>query len=101
AVFPYVPDGVTLANARGAHDPATAEWVVGAIFAQLRNLPRFTRAQRVARWDPAPSEPVAGKHVLIVGYRSSGAPAQRPPAGRGGAPGGPGPGGSGGGAGTC
>jgi phosphoglycerate dehydrogenase-like enzyme len=77
AVFPYVPDGVTLANARGAHDPATAEWAVGAIFAQLRNLPRFTRAQRVARWDPAPSESVAGKHVLIVGYGSIGAAVER------------------------
>lgn len=77
AVLPYVPDDVTLCNARGAHDPATAEWVVGAIFAQSRNLPRFTRAQLVARWDPAPSESVAGKHVLIVGYGSIGAAVER------------------------
>jgi phosphoglycerate dehydrogenase-like enzyme len=77
AVIPHVPDGVTLCNARGAHDPATAEWVVGVIFAQLRNLPRFVRAQRVGRWDPASSESVAGKRVLIVGYGSIGAAVER------------------------
>jgi phosphoglycerate dehydrogenase-like enzyme len=77
AVLPYVPDNVTLCNARGAHDPATAEWVVGAIVAHLRNLPRFALAQQAGRWDPAVSESVAGKHVLIVGYGSIGAAVER------------------------
>ena len=77
AVLPYVPDHVTLCNARGAHDPATAEWVVGAIVAHLRNLPRFAMAQQEGRWDPALSESVAGKHVLIVGYGSIGAAVER------------------------
>jgi phosphoglycerate dehydrogenase-like enzyme len=77
AVLPYVPDNVTLCNARGAHDPATAEWVVGALVAHLRNLPRFALAQQEGRWDPARSESVAGKHVLIVGYGSIGAAVER------------------------
>jgi phosphoglycerate dehydrogenase-like enzyme len=76
-VAPYIPAGITLANARGAHDAATAEWTVGAIVASIRNFPRFTKAQEAGRWDFAVSESVAGKHVLIVGYGSIGAAVER------------------------
>jgi len=76
-VAPYIPDGITLCNARGAHDAATAEWTVGAIVASLRNFPRFARAQEAGTWDFAVSESVAGKHVLIVGYGSIGAAVER------------------------
>jgi phosphoglycerate dehydrogenase-like enzyme len=76
-VLPFIPDNVTLCNARGAHDPATSEWAVGVIVAQLRNLPRFVKAQRVGRWDRVMSQPVAGKHVLIVGYGSIGGAVER------------------------
>jgi phosphoglycerate dehydrogenase-like enzyme len=76
-VLPFIPDNVTLCNARGAHDPGTSEWVVGVIVAQLRNLPRFVKAQRVGRWDRVMSQPVAGKHVLIVGYGSIGGAVER------------------------
>ena len=76
-VIPYIPDGITLCNARGAHDAATAEWTVGVIVASLRNFPRFTVAQAAGEWDYAVSESVAGKHVLIVGYGSIGAAVER------------------------
>jgi phosphoglycerate dehydrogenase-like enzyme len=76
-VIPYVPEGITLANARGAHDTATAELTVGLIVASIRNFPRFTRAQEAGRWDFAVSESVAGKRVLIVGYGSIGAAVER------------------------
>jgi phosphoglycerate dehydrogenase-like enzyme len=76
-VVPYIPAGITLANARGAHDAATAEWTVGAIVASIRNFPRFTKAQEAGRWDFAVSESVAGKHVLIIGYGSIGAAVER------------------------
>jgi phosphoglycerate dehydrogenase-like enzyme len=76
-VIPYIPEGITLCNARGAHDAATAEWTVGAIVASLRNFPRFTRAQQAGEWDFAASSSVAGKHVLIVGYGSIGAAVER------------------------
>jgi phosphoglycerate dehydrogenase-like enzyme len=73
SVFPYVPDGVTLCNARGAHDPATAEWVAGVIVAQFRGLPGFLRSQDEGTWRPRMTRPVAGQRVLIVGYGSIGA----------------------------
>ena len=76
-VVPYIPDGITLCNARGAHDAATAEWTVGAIVASIRDFPRFTKAQGAGTWDFAVSESVAGKHVLIVGYGSIGAAVER------------------------
>jgi phosphoglycerate dehydrogenase-like enzyme len=76
-ILPYVPARITLCNARGAHTAATAEWTVGAIVAALRNFPRFAVAQRDGRWDSTLSEPVGGKHVLIVGYGDIGAAVER------------------------
>lgn len=76
-VIPHIPDGITLCNARGAHDAATAEWTVGAIAASLRNFPRFVRAQEAGKWDPTLSESVSGKLVLIVGYGSIGGAVER------------------------
>jgi phosphoglycerate dehydrogenase-like enzyme len=74
---PYIPAGVTVCNARGAHTAATAEWTVGAIIASLREFPRFTLAQHAGRWDFATSESVGGKRVLIVGYGDIGAAVER------------------------
>jgi phosphoglycerate dehydrogenase-like enzyme len=76
-LLPSVPSHITLCNARGAHTAATAEWTVGAIVASLRNFPRFAVAQRDGRWDSVQSEPVGGKHVLIVGYGDIGAAVER------------------------
>jgi phosphoglycerate dehydrogenase-like enzyme len=76
-VLPYIPSRVTLCNARGAHTAATAEWAAGAIVASVRNFPRFAVAQRDGRWDYTLSEPVGGKHVLIVGYGDIGAAVER------------------------
>jgi phosphoglycerate dehydrogenase-like enzyme len=59
-VIPYIPAHVTLCNARGAHDAATAEWTVGAIVAHLRNFPRFGNAQSDGRWDFTLRESVSG-----------------------------------------
>jgi phosphoglycerate dehydrogenase-like enzyme len=76
-IRPYLPEGITLCNARGAHTPATAEWTVGVIIASLREIPRFTLAQQAGHWDYAQSDPVMGKRVLIVGYGSIGAAVER------------------------
>ncbi len=76
-LLPYIPPGVTLCNARGAHTAATAEWTVGAIIASLRQFPRFALAQRDGYWDRASSPPVAGQRVLIVGYGDIGAAVER------------------------
>ena len=76
-MLPYVPPGVTLCNARGAHDPAVGEWIVAVILAELRHLPEFVMAQRAGTWHAIPSKPLAGQTVLIVGYGSIGAATER------------------------
>lgn len=62
-----LPDGVALADCRGAHGGATAEWVVAALLAVYRQLPQFVRAQDRASWDQHITEELDGKRVLIVG----------------------------------
>jgi phosphoglycerate dehydrogenase-like enzyme len=76
-VIPFVPPGVTLCNARGAHDPAVAEWIMAVILAQVRQLPRFMAAQQAATWEPARTGSLDGQRVLIVGYGSIGAATER------------------------
>src|ERR1017187_1930404 len=72
-----LPDGVTLCNARGAHDASTAEWVVAAILAALREFPRFALEQAAGRWSYQFTGCLAGQTVLIVGYGSIGAAVER------------------------
>ena len=72
-----VPDGVTLCDARGVHDSSTAEWTVAAILAFIRNFPAFARAQARREWTFGPTDELAGKRVLIVGYGSIGAAIER------------------------
>ena len=62
-----LPDGVALSDGRGAHGGATAEWIVAALLAIYRHLPRFAAAQAEGRWDYHQTEELAGKRVLIVG----------------------------------
>jgi phosphoglycerate dehydrogenase-like enzyme len=76
-VIPHVPPGVTLCNARGAHDPAVAEWIMAVTLAQVRMLPAFARQQQAETWALAVSRPLAGQTALIVGYGSIGAAAER------------------------
>ena len=71
-VIPFVPPGVTLATARGAHDTAVAEWVVGVLLAHYHDLPRFVLAQQEGRWDFRLTDELTGKTVLILGYGSIG-----------------------------
>jgi phosphoglycerate dehydrogenase-like enzyme len=74
---PAIPAGVTLCNARGVHDASTAEWVVGAMLAALREFPFFAREQAAQRWSYHFTDCLAGKTVLIVGYGSIGAAVER------------------------
>jgi phosphoglycerate dehydrogenase-like enzyme len=62
-----LPDGVALADCRGAHGGATAEWIVATLLAVYRHLPRFATAQAQGRWDYHVTEELAGKRVLIIG----------------------------------
>jgi phosphoglycerate dehydrogenase-like enzyme len=76
-VIPHVPANVTLCNARGAHDPAVAEWIMAVTLAQVRMLPVFVRQQQAEDWALAVSPPLAGQTALIVGYGSIGAATER------------------------
>ena len=71
-VRPHVPAGAVLCNARGAHDASTAEWVVGAVIAAVRQFPYFAAEQAAGRWSYQFTDSLAGKTVLIVGYGSIG-----------------------------
>jgi phosphoglycerate dehydrogenase-like enzyme len=76
-VRPYVPPGAVLCNARGAHDASTAEWVVGAAIAALRQFPYFATEQAAGRWSYQFTGTLAGTTVLIVGYGSIGQAVER------------------------
>jgi phosphoglycerate dehydrogenase-like enzyme len=62
-----LPRGVVLCNARGAHTPSTAEWVVAATLAAQRGLPFFVREQAAGRWSPETFSSLVGARVLVVG----------------------------------
>jgi phosphoglycerate dehydrogenase-like enzyme len=76
-LLPFIPAGVTLCNARGVHDTGTAEWIVGAVLASIRQFPYFAVEQRAARWSYRQTGALAGQRVLIVGYGSIGAAVER------------------------
>lgn len=69
---PFIPEGVTLCNARGTRDRAVSEWVLAAILAMEKRLPHFAAEQRGHLWHPEELSEIAGKRALIVGYGSIG-----------------------------
>jgi phosphoglycerate dehydrogenase-like enzyme len=62
-----LPEGVILCNARGAHTPATAEWVMAATLAAQRGIPHFVREQAAGRWSFSTQRTLTGARVLMVG----------------------------------
>ena len=66
-----LPAGITLCNATGVHDDATAEHAVGLVLASLRGIPEAVR--RHGHWSSLPGRrSLADSRVLIVGYGSIG-----------------------------
>ncbi len=63
----WLPDGVVLCNARGAHTPSTAEWAVTATLAAQRGIPFFVREQDAGRWSFTTYRSLVGARVLVVG----------------------------------
>ena len=62
-----LPEGVVLCNARGAHTPSTAEWVMTATLAAQRGIPFFTREQDAERWTFCRQHTLFGARVLVIG----------------------------------
>jgi phosphoglycerate dehydrogenase-like enzyme len=67
-----VPDGVTLCSARGARDRAMAEWIAGAILAEVKHARPFAVAQGRREWRPMLLHDAAGLRILVVGFGSIG-----------------------------
>ncbi|MPQ97336.1 phosphoglycerate dehydrogenase [Modestobacter sp. I12A-02628] len=62
-----LPGGLVLCNARGAHTPSTAEWVLAATLAAQRGIPAFVRQQDAGHWQAAVHRSLVGARVLVVG----------------------------------
>ena len=62
-----MPSGVVLCDGRGVHGSSTAEWVLTAILASVREFPRFVLAQAEHRWDRRLTDDLADKRALVIG----------------------------------
>ncbi len=67
-----LPDGVTLCNAAGVHDDATAEHAVGLTLASLRRIPEAVRGHGSWQQLRPGMRSLADSKVLILGYGSIG-----------------------------
>jgi phosphoglycerate dehydrogenase-like enzyme len=67
-----VPAGVTLCSARGARDRAMAEWVVGAILADVKQARPCAEQQGRREWREMTMQDAAGLRVLVLGYGAIG-----------------------------
>lgn len=95
---PVVGPHVTICNAHGAHNIATAEWTISAMLTVLKHFPFYINAQHEALWkrrfevparyaainaDPRPIYPpvlleeLTGKKVLMVGHGAIGQQIER------------------------
>ncbi|WP_291381984.1 2-hydroxyacid dehydrogenase [Demequina sp.] len=72
--LPFVPAGVSLANARGVHDSRVAEMTLALALVSRRLLPQFLEAQSRGSWEPKfDTRSLADSRALVVGYGSIGA----------------------------
>jgi phosphoglycerate dehydrogenase-like enzyme len=64
-----IPDGVQLADCKGAHGAAVAEWAVTAILCVYRGFPGLLAAQQRHEWAHrmVPARSVVGARALIIG----------------------------------
>lgn len=67
-----LPAGVSLANAAGVHDDATAEHAVGLVLASLRRIPEAVRGHGSWQQLRIGMRSLADSRVLILGYGSIG-----------------------------
>ncbi|MEP7054982.1 MAG: 2-hydroxyacid dehydrogenase [Actinomycetota bacterium] len=68
----FLPDGVTLCNARGVHDESTAELAVGLAIAGRRGFPDFASGQAAGQWRHATWPALTDSRIAVVGHGSIG-----------------------------
>ncbi len=67
-LFPaLVESDVIVTNARGVFDEPIAEYVVGLLIAFAKGFPHTFEDQRRREWGYRWTEPIAGKHLVVVG----------------------------------
>ncbi|MBI2912308.1 MAG: D-2-hydroxyacid dehydrogenase [Chloroflexi bacterium] len=69
---PLLRSGVTVTTASGIHAVAIGEYVIGAMLAFTKGLPRAFRAQAERAWRPYWADELYGKTVGIVGLGAIG-----------------------------
>lgn len=67
-----LPEGVTLCNAAGVHDDATAEHAVGLLLAVLRRIPEAVQGHGSWQQLRPGMRSLADSHVMVLGYGSIG-----------------------------
>lgn len=73
-MFPaFLESDVVLTNSRGVFDSAIAEYVLGAVLAFAKDMPRSWDLQRERRWQHRETERLAGRRALVVGTGPIGA----------------------------
>jgi phosphoglycerate dehydrogenase-like enzyme len=71
-ILDHVPDGVTLCSAKGARDPAMAEWVLWAILADFKAARTAVEQQAAREWEHLDLRDLEGARVLVLGHGSIG-----------------------------
>jgi phosphoglycerate dehydrogenase-like enzyme len=71
-ILEHVPDGVTLCSAKGARDPAMAEWVMWAILADYKAAGVAAAQQAAREWEHLDLRDLEGARVLSLGHGSIG-----------------------------
>jgi phosphoglycerate dehydrogenase-like enzyme len=71
-VVEHVPDGVTLCSAKGARDPAMAEWVLWAILADYKAAGVAAAQQAAREWEHLDLRDLEDARVLMLGHGSIG-----------------------------
>lgn len=67
-VFPELRDSeVVLTSARGVFDRPVAEWAIASVLVLAKDLHTTIALQRQGVWKHRETEPVAGRHLLVIG----------------------------------
>jgi phosphoglycerate dehydrogenase-like enzyme len=62
-----LPAGLTVSTARGAHGASTAEWVLTALLALTRDIPRYIKNQQVHQWEGRRARTLQNAQILVYG----------------------------------